>query len=226
MAEATLAVSFAPIERGLDVDHGSIRNASRTDAHVASSRSQMMRPTEENSRAALRLLRPRSSLIMSLKSGDEDDEVPGRSPGRPDLREGSEHRQRLFRRAREPRARVFKDGWLDTGDLGYLAWTGHIVITGRSKDLMIVNGRNIWPQDVEWAVEDAAGSPPGRCRGVFDRGPGPRNRKCRDPGAVSKLARLRGTRGSWQKDVKATADPRRAAVDGDGACWCRRTACR
>jgi fatty-acyl-CoA synthase len=46
------------------------------------------------------------------------------------------------------------DGWLDTGDLGYLL-DGQIVITGRAKDLIILNGRNIWPQDLEWAAEDA-----------------------------------------------------------------------
>lgn len=44
------------------------------------------------------------------------------------------------------------DGWLDTGDLGYFR-EGQIVITGRAKDLIIVNGRNIWPQDLEWTVE-------------------------------------------------------------------------
>jgi fatty-acyl-CoA synthase len=44
------------------------------------------------------------------------------------------------------------DGWLDTGDLGYLV-DDEIVVTGRAKDLIIVNGRNIWPQDIEWAVE-------------------------------------------------------------------------
>jgi fatty-acyl-CoA synthase len=49
-------------------------------------------------------------------------------------------------------ARALRDGWLDTGDLGY--WhRGELVITGRAKDLIIVNGRNIWPQDIEWAVE-------------------------------------------------------------------------
>jgi fatty-acyl-CoA synthase len=49
-------------------------------------------------------------------------------------------------------AAVLKDGWLDTGDLGY--WCdGEIVVTGRAKDLIIVNGRNIWPQDIEWAIE-------------------------------------------------------------------------
>jgi fatty-acyl-CoA synthase len=47
---------------------------------------------------------------------------------------------------------VLRDGWLDTGDLGY--WCNdEIVITGRAKDLIIVNGRNIWPQDIEWSVE-------------------------------------------------------------------------
>jgi fatty-acyl-CoA synthase len=44
------------------------------------------------------------------------------------------------------------DGWLDTGDLGYLS-EGQIVITGRIKDLIILNGRNIWPQDLEWTAE-------------------------------------------------------------------------
>jgi fatty-acyl-CoA synthase len=44
------------------------------------------------------------------------------------------------------------DGWLDTGDLGYTL-AGDIVVTGRAKDLIIVNGRNIWPQDIEWTIE-------------------------------------------------------------------------
>ncbi|MEM7428397.1 MAG: fatty acyl-AMP ligase [Pseudomonadota bacterium] len=45
-----------------------------------------------------------------------------------------------------------EDGWLSTGDMGY--WLdGEIVITGRSKDLILHNGRNIWPQDVEWSAE-------------------------------------------------------------------------
>lgn len=47
------------------------------------------------------------------------------------------------------------DGWLDTGDLGYFT-DGQIVITGRAKDLILVNGRNIWPQDLEWTAEAEA----------------------------------------------------------------------
>jgi Acyl-CoA synthetases (AMP-forming)/AMP-acid ligases II len=41
---------------------------------------------------------------------------------------------------------------LNTGDLGYLE-DGQIVVTGRAKDLIILNGRNIWPQDLEWTAE-------------------------------------------------------------------------
>jgi fatty-acyl-CoA synthase len=49
-------------------------------------------------------------------------------------------------------AAVGSDGFLDTGDMGY--WLdGEMVITGRAKDLILHNGRNIWPQDIEWAAE-------------------------------------------------------------------------
>ncbi len=52
----------------------------------------------------------------------------------------------------EESLQVLDHGWLDTGDLGY--WSeGELVVTGRAKDLIIINGRNIWPQDIEWAVE-------------------------------------------------------------------------
>jgi fatty-acyl-CoA synthase len=43
-------------------------------------------------------------------------------------------------------------GYMDTGDMGYLV-NGNIVVTGRAKELILHNGRNIWPQDIEWAVE-------------------------------------------------------------------------
>jgi fatty-acyl-CoA synthase len=45
-----------------------------------------------------------------------------------------------------------QDGWLNTGDLAYQAG-GTLVITGRVKDMIIINGRNIWPQDLEFLAE-------------------------------------------------------------------------
>jgi fatty-acyl-CoA synthase len=106
----------------------------------------------------------------------------------------------------EASAEVFRDGWLDTGDLGYLV-DGALAITGRSKDLIIVNGRNVWPQDLEWAVEQL----PGLRRGdvaafALDD---------RDRGVVL-LVQCRSTdpdtRARLERDVKAVAQ-QTSAVD-------------
>lgn len=53
------------------------------------------------------------------------------------------------------------DGWLDTGDLGLL-WDGQLVITGRAKDLIIINGLNHYPQDLERIAEQVEGIEPNR----------------------------------------------------------------
>ena len=45
-----------------------------------------------------------------------------------------------------------EDGWFDTGDLAYRN-ANSIIITGRAKDLIIINGRNVWPQDLESIAE-------------------------------------------------------------------------
>ena len=56
----------------------------------------------------------------------------------------------------EPTEDKFPGGWLDTGDMGYTA-DGYLFIVGRAKDMIIINGKNHWPQDIEWAVEQLPG---------------------------------------------------------------------
>jgi acyl-CoA synthetase (AMP-forming)/AMP-acid ligase II len=51
---------------------------------------------------------------------------------------------------------TFRDGWLYTGDLGYLL-DGHVYVTGRIKDLIIYHGRNYHPQSIEWPVGNLPG---------------------------------------------------------------------
>ena len=60
-------------------------------------------------------------------------------------------------------------GWFRTGDLGYLA-NGELYISGRKKDLIIVGGKNIYPQDIESIVSEIEGIHPGRvvAFGVFN----------------------------------------------------------
>ncbi|OZC52530.1 long-chain fatty acid--CoA ligase [Rhodococcus sp. 14-2483-1-1] len=53
------------------------------------------------------------------------------------------------------------DGWLDTGDVGYITEEELVVVCGRIKDVIIMGGRNIYPTDIERAAQTVAGVRPG-----------------------------------------------------------------
>jgi fatty-acyl-CoA synthase len=62
------------------------------------------------------------------------------------------------------------EGWLDTGDMAYFL-DGSIYIVGRAKDLIILNGQNLWPQDIEWSVEQIEGQRTDECVAISVPGP-------------------------------------------------------
>jgi fatty-acyl-CoA synthase len=66
------------------------------------------------------------------------------------------------------------DGYYRTGDLGFIDEQGEIFITGRKKDIIIVNGKNVFPQDVEYALTAVSGVYPGRAVafGLWDENTG------------------------------------------------------
>jgi acyl-CoA synthetase (AMP-forming)/AMP-acid ligase II len=70
-------------------------------------------------------------------------------------------------------AKAFHNGWYLTGDLGYMA-NGEVYVTGRKKDLIIVGGKNIYPQDLESLAGEVEGVHPGRVAafGVFNEDTG------------------------------------------------------
>src|SRR6185295_8564375 len=68
---------------------------------------------------------------------------------------------RGYYRERALTAETIRDGWLHTGDLGYLS-QGELFVCGRAKDIIIVNGRKFHPQDIEWAVDGLGGVRRGR----------------------------------------------------------------
>jgi acyl-CoA synthetase (AMP-forming)/AMP-acid ligase II len=66
-----------------------------------------------------------------------------------------------YYRRQEATEKAMENGWYYTGDLGYIA-DGELYITGRQKDLIIVGGKNIYPQDIENILNDVPGVHPGR----------------------------------------------------------------
>ncbi len=146
MAEATLTVSLAPPGRGIEVEVIDLDLLEQE--HVAAA------PRHAGSR--------RRSVVScgtvlpghDVQIRDADGAVlPERREGRIFVR-GPSLMQGYDGLPAETEAVLSPDGWLDTGDLGY--WLGNrLAVTGRSKDLIIINGRNIWPQDLEWTVEHA-----------------------------------------------------------------------
>lgn len=44
------------------------------------------------------------------------------------------------------------DGWIKMGDFGFISESGNLVVIGREKDIIFVNGKNIYFYDIEWVV--------------------------------------------------------------------------
>jgi len=80
--------------------------------------------------------------------------LPERLEGRIEFR-GPSVTAGYFRRPEATRA-VMHDGWMDSGDLGYIA-EGELFVTGRQKDMIIKGGRNLYPQELEEVVGDIPG---------------------------------------------------------------------
>lgn len=145
LAEATLAVSFAPLGSGVRVDRvrrGPTLEKEGLALPVAGETAEVRR--------FVRCGRPMPGYEIEIRDR-RGHPLPERTIGRVCIR-GPSLMVGYLGNPEETRRVLDAEGWLDTGDLGYLA-EGELVITGRSKDLIIVGGRNIWPQDIEWAVE-------------------------------------------------------------------------
>jgi len=145
MAECSLAVSFAPLAQGLEVD--------RLDADVLA-RSRRAVPVDDShdgrSSEFVNCGRPLPDYEVEIR--DENGRVvPERQCGTIFLR-GPSVMSGYANNPEITRAVLSDDGWLNTGDVGYRAGDS-LFITGRAKDLLIINGRNIWPQDLEYLAE-------------------------------------------------------------------------
>ncbi len=150
MAECSLAVTFAGREEGIQVDY--------VDAEILAS-SRKIVPVEPDGQGGSRVKtfvkcgRPLPGFQIEIRDSFGKPVPPGRC-GILYVR-GPSVMSGYLGDAEATREVLSGDGWLNTGDTAYLSGSD-IVITGRSKDLIIINGRNIWPQDMEYLAETLA----------------------------------------------------------------------
>lgn len=152
MAEITLGITFGPLDRGVEVDRIDL-NRLRTGGRAVPSKPNGNGGGVHSDRDVREFVlcgRVLPGHELEIRGADGS-VLAERDIGRVVIR-GPSMMQGYYSNPGETARVLSADGWLDTGDLGYLLG-GSLVITGRSKDLMLVNGRNIWPQDLEWAAE-------------------------------------------------------------------------
>jgi fatty-acyl-CoA synthase len=150
MAESTLAISFSQLGTGVTtdtVDGGVLWSKGRaepaTSGEDATSIVQCGGAFQDHD---IQVFAPDDEQSERPLGDREVGEIRLRGPS---LMSGYFNDPELTRSA-------FAGGWLRTGDIGYLA-SGKVHICGRSKEVIIVNGRNYYPQDLEWEASKVEG---------------------------------------------------------------------
>jgi fatty-acyl-CoA synthase len=144
LAEATLAVTIMPPGEGIRVELVE-------EERLSGAPRDLSRPARY--RAIVNCGVPVRGMAVEIR-GEGGQAVADHRIGKVWCR-GTSLMQGYYRDP-EATADCMQAGWLDTGDMGYLA-DGYLFIVGRAKDMIIINGKNHWPQDIEWAVEQLPG---------------------------------------------------------------------
>jgi len=144
LAEATLAVTIMPPGEGIVVEL--VEETELSGGNAPPDRPQRYR-------AIVNCGKPVMGMTVEIRD-DFGGLLPDKTIGKiwttgPSLMTG-------YFRDQQATDACLVDGWLDTGDMGYLS-DGYLYIVGRAKDMIIINGKNHWPQDIEWAVEQLPG---------------------------------------------------------------------
>ena len=146
LAEATLAVTVMPPGEGIVVE--------LVEETLLAGGSAGERDRPQRYRAVVNCGKPVKDMAVAIR-GDDDSVLGEREVGKVFCR-GTSVMVGYFRDEEATDACLDGEGWLDTGDMGYMS-NGYLYVVGRAKDMIIINGKNHWPQDIEWAVEQLPG---------------------------------------------------------------------
>ena len=145
MAECTLGISFSPLWNGFTTHHIDADHLSEHHEAVLLDEND----TQGRGRHFVNCGKPMPNFEVQIR--DDNNVLDDWQSGVIYLR-GPSVMSGYFNQPEETSHALCEDGWLNTGDIGYLV-DGVLTITGRKKDLIIIHGRNIWPQDLEHVAE-------------------------------------------------------------------------
>jgi len=145
LAEATLAVTVMPPGEGIRIELVE-------EERLSGTRRDLSRPARY--RAIVNCGKPLPDMDVEIR-GENGEVKSAHQIGKVWCR-GPSVMHSYFRN-QEATDECLVDGWLDTGDMGYVDAGNYLFIVGRAKDMIIINGKNHWPQDIEWAVEQLPG---------------------------------------------------------------------
>ena len=146
MAEASLAISFAPLESRPQTDWVDIEQIARCGRATPINNST----PESKVKGFMLCGKPLPEYDVEIR-GEQGEVLQERNCGVIYVR-GQSVMSGYYNAPDKTAETLSSDGWLDTGDLGYMV-DEQLVIIGRKKDLIIINGRNISPQDIEYVAE-------------------------------------------------------------------------
>jgi fatty-acyl-CoA synthase len=162
LAECTLAVSFMPLDVGLVADV--------VDESALSDQNRAVPATEDTEKVREVVNCGIAMPEFEVEFRNEDGQpCADRDIGKLYVR-GESVMAGYHNDPETTRSVLDDEGWLDTGDMGYFV-DRSIYIVGRAKDLIILNGQNLWPQDIEWSVEQIEGQRTDECVAVSVPGP-------------------------------------------------------
>ncbi|HTY64214.1 MAG TPA: fatty acyl-AMP ligase [Acidobacteriota bacterium] len=152
MAEATLAIAFDNLHKPMQklvIDRYAYETlnvarpiAPNDDATEPKNRFELVSCGRTIPDHEVRIMNDRGEILPDGRVGEIVFRGPSVTPG--------------YFRNPEASRQLLQGGWLHTGDLGFIL-DGDLYISGRQKDLVIINGRNYPPQAIEWIVEEIAG---------------------------------------------------------------------
>ena len=148
MAECSLAVCFGPLEKGVEVDH--VDADKLADKRQAVSVNPLLTKKDGRFKTFVNCGKLLPGYEQEIRNRDGR-VLPERQCGILYLR-GPSVMSGYFGDLKSTREVLSADGWLNTGDIAYQVGSD-VVVTGRSKDMIIIKGRNIWPQDIEYLAE-------------------------------------------------------------------------